>query len=173
MGDRRTPGPPKPTVHCPWPKRLRDKVLRSLRQLERSASDEEPVVFADEVDLHLNPKVGLDWMNRGTQRDLPTPGQNKKHYLAGVLDSRSRRLFVVDGPHKSSSLFCRLRDHLVQVYPNAKTIHVILANYGIHERRQVENKLVALGGRIQLHFLPLTAPIATASSASGRSFTPT
>lgn len=156
IGARR--GRPKPTVHCPWPKRLRDKVLRSLRQLEGSASDEEPVVFADEVDLHLNPKVGLDWMNRGTQRDLPTPGQNKKHYLAGALDSRSRRLFVVDGPHKNSSLFCRLLDHLVQVYPNAKTIHVILDNYGIHKSRQVQNRLAALGGRIQLHFQPPYCP---------------
>ena len=156
IGARR--GRPKPTVQCPWPKRLRDKVLRSLRQLEQAASDEEPVVFADEVDLHLNPKVGLDWMNQGSQRDLPTPGQNQKHYLAGALDSRSRQLWVVDGPHKTSTLFCRLLDKLLEVYPNAKTIHVILDNYGIHKSRQVQKKLAALDGRIQLHFLPPYCP---------------
>jgi transposase len=156
IGARR--GRPKPTVQCPWPKRLRDKVLRSLQKLERSASDQEPVVFVDEVDLHLNPKVGLDWMNRGAQRDLPTPGQNKKHYLAGALDSRSRRLWVVDGPHKNSSLFCRLLDRLVEVYPDAKTIHIILDNYGIHKSRQVDHKLAALGSRIRLHFLPPYCP---------------
>jgi hypothetical protein len=68
---------PQSTVQCPWPKRLRDKVLRSLRTLEESASDEEPVVSVDDVDLHLNPKVGLDWMNRGTQRELPTRARTR------------------------------------------------------------------------------------------------
>jgi transposase len=156
IGARR--GRPKPTVKCPWPKRLRDKVLRSLKKLEQVASDKEPVLFEDEVDLHLNLKVGLDWMNRGTQRDLPTPGQNQKHYLAGALDSRSQRLWFVDAPHKNSSLFCSLLDRLAEAYPEAKTIHLILDNYGIHKSRQVDKKLAALGGRIELHFLPPYCP---------------
>jgi transposase len=156
IGARR--GRPKPSVQCPWPKRLRDKVLRSLKRLEAAASDQEPVVFADEVDLHLNPKVGQDWMNQGTQRELLTPGQNKKHYLAGALDSRSERLWFVDGPQKNSTLFCRLLDTLIVAYPDAKTIHVILDNYGIHKSSQVTRKLATLGERVQLHFLPPYCP---------------
>jgi transposase len=156
IGARR--GRPKPTVKCPWPDKLRNKVLRSLRRLEAAASDAEPVVFADEVDIHLNPKVGLDWMNRGTQRELKTPGQNKKHYLAGALDSRTRRLLFVDGPKKNSQLFCDLLDVLSAAYPDAKTVHVILDNYGIHKTPLVQHRLAALGGRIVLHFLPPYCP---------------
>lgn len=151
-------GRPKPIVQCPWPKRLRDKVLRSLKQLEENATDEQPVLFVDEVDLHLNPKVGWDWMNRGSQRPLLTPGQNKKHYLAGALDSRTQRLWFVDGAQKNSTLFCSLLDRLAQAYPNAKTLHLILDNYRIHKSRQVDKKLAALGGRIKLHFLPPYCP---------------
>ena len=156
LGARR--GRPKPSVRCPWPDKLRDKVLRSLRRLEAAASDAHPVVFADEVDIHLNPKVGLDWMNRGTQRDLPTPGQNKKHYLAGALDSRTRNLLFVDGPKKNSQLFCELCDVLIAAYPDAQTIHVILDNYGIHTSGLVQQKLAALDGKIALHFLPPYCP---------------
>lgn len=156
IGARR--GRPKPTVQCPWPAKLRDKVLRSLRRLEARASDAESVLFVDEVDLHLNPKVGLDWCNQGTQRELLTPGQNKKHYLAGALDSRSRRLLFVDGPKKNSLLFCALLDGLWAAYPEAKTIHLILDNYGIHTSRLVHKKLAALGGKIVLHFLPPYCP---------------
>lgn len=156
IGARR--GRPKPSVKCPWTDRQRDKVLRALRRLEKNASAADPVVFSDEVDLHLNPKVGLDWMNRGTQRDLPTPGQNKKHYLAGALDSRTRNLLFVDGPRKNSQLFCALLDGLVAAYPEAKTIHVILDNYRIHTSRLVTQKLAAFDGKILLHFLPPYCP---------------
>lgn len=156
IGARR--GRPKPSVNCPWTSRQRDKVLRALRRLENHASDSDPVVFSDEVDLHLNPKVGLDWMNRGTQRDLPTPGQNKKHYLAGALDSRTRKLLFVDGPRKNSQLFCELLDVLAAAYPDAKTVHVILDNYGIHTSRLVKQKLASLDGKIALHFLPPYCP---------------
>jgi transposase len=156
IGARR--GRPKPTVDCPWPPELRDKVLRRLRRLENTASDEEPVVFADEVDIHLNPKIGLDWMNRGAQREVLTPGNNVKHYLAGALDSRSRRLVWVDGTRKNSALFCRLLDALVAAYPGSRVVHVILDNYSIHSSRLVQRKLVELGGRIRLHFLPPYCP---------------
>jgi hypothetical protein len=39
--------------------------------------------------LHLNPKIGLDWMARGQQKEVVTPGQNQKRYLAGALDGNS------------------------------------------------------------------------------------
>jgi hypothetical protein len=36
----------------------------SLKRLAASARDEKVVVFADEVDIHLNPRVGPDRMPR-------------------------------------------------------------------------------------------------------------
>ena len=44
-------------------------------------------MFVDEVDIHLNPKIGPDWMLRGQQKTVPTPGQNQKRYLAGAEPS--------------------------------------------------------------------------------------
>jgi len=32
----------------------------------------------DEVDIHLNPKIGGDWMLAGQQRRILTPGKNQK-----------------------------------------------------------------------------------------------
>jgi putative transposase len=46
----------------------------------------EALVFADELDIHLLPKVGCAWMPKGTQLAVMTPGQNHKHDLAGALD---------------------------------------------------------------------------------------
>lgn len=32
----------------------------------------EVAVYLDEVDIHLNPKIGADWMNRGKQKQVMT-----------------------------------------------------------------------------------------------------
>jgi hypothetical protein len=42
--------------------------------------------FADELDIHLLPKIGSQWMPKGEQVEVLTPGTNEKRYLAGALD---------------------------------------------------------------------------------------
>ena len=42
--------------------------------------------FADELDISLLPKVGYQWMPKGAQVEVMTPGTNEKRYLAGALD---------------------------------------------------------------------------------------
>ena len=42
--------------------------------------------FADELDINLLPKVGSQWMPKGEQVKVLTPGTNEKRYLAGALD---------------------------------------------------------------------------------------
>jgi transposase len=156
IGARR--GTPKPVVVCPWSWRRQRRLLAQLSRLVAGATDEEPVVHADEIDLHLNPKVGLDWMPRGHQRWLVTPGKNQKHYFAGARDAVTGRITWVDGERKDSRLFCLLVDQLLVEYPKAKRIHVICDNYIIHSSKITQRHLANLEGRIVLHFLPPYSP---------------
>src|SRR5271155_534002 len=50
-------GRPKPVVGCPWPDAKKQRRLRRLRRLVRDCPKGEVVVYADEVDIHLNPKI--------------------------------------------------------------------------------------------------------------------
>ena len=68
-------GMPKPIVLFPWPRDARERRLAEIRRLDGRASAEEPVLNGDEVDVHLNPKIGRDWMLRGQQRRIVTPGR--------------------------------------------------------------------------------------------------
>ena len=77
-------GRPKPIVGCPWKKRRRIKRLREIRRLIESVPKDEEILYVDEVDIHLNPKIGPDWMLCGTQKTVLTPGKNQKRYLAGA-----------------------------------------------------------------------------------------
>jgi len=157
VGARR--GRPKPTVNCPWSKRAKNKRLREIRQLIENLPPDEVVLYEDEVDIHLNPKIGPDWMVSGQQKQVLTPGKNEKRYLAGAQDAHTGELICVEGEKKNSLLFILLLWELVQRYRRAKRIHVILDNYSIHSTEQVRLSLSTdEGERLELHFLPPYCP---------------
>jgi transposase len=152
-------GRPKPTVGCPWPPLRRQRRLAWLRRLVANLPEGEVAVYADEVDIHLNPKIGLDWMGYGQQKEVLTPGKNEKRYLAGALNPHSGELIWVEGDSKNSMLFVDLLWELTQQYPRASKIHVILDNYSIHNTSLVQTCLrTEQGRRLKLHFLPPYCP---------------
>jgi transposase len=151
-------GRPRPTVGCPWPKAAKTRRLNAIRKLLDTLPAGHVAVYEDEVDIHLNPKIGLDWMGRGQQKEVKTPGNNVKRYLAGALDARTGRLLWVEGERKTSALFIALLKHLLLSYPKAQVVHVILDNYRIHDSKIVHAALVGFGPRVQLHFLPPYCP---------------
>ena len=152
-------GTPKPVVLCPWKRDARERRLAEIRALEMGASAEEPVLYSDEVDIHLNPKIGRDWMLRGEQRRIVTPGKNEKFYLAGALDVRTGVLHTTGMARKSAALFCELLEVLAASYDTrVRRIHLIVDNYAIHSAQATRRTLEALGHRIVLHFLPPYCP---------------
>jgi transposase len=151
-------GRPRPTVRCPWSKRAKERRIRMIRGLLRHLPRGHVLVYEDEVDIHLNPKIGLDWMVCGQQKEVVTPGKNVKRYLAGALEAVTGRAIWVEGARKCSFLFVQLLEKLRVVYPHAKVIHVVLDNYRIHSSRIAQQAIAGFGGRIMLHFLPPYCP---------------
>ncbi len=88
---------------------------------------EHPVFYEDEVDIHLNPKIGADWQLRGQQKRVVTPGQVKPAMWAATA--------------KSSALFISLLKRLKATYRRAKTITLIVDNYIIHKSRETQSWL--------------------------------
>ena len=162
---------PKPVVLCPWKRDARERRLAELRALEARAGAEEPVLYADEVDVHLNPKIGRDWMFPGQKRRVVTPGENKKLYLAGALDVHTGALHTTGTERKNAGLLCALLKLLDERYgAEVRRIHVILDNYGIRSAHATLRALGALKGRIVLHFLPPCSPDANRIERVGQDF---
>jgi transposase len=151
-------GNPKPTVECPWPKRRKNCCLRAIEAVVQSLRPREVAVYLDEVDIHLNPKIGPDWMNRGKQKTVPTPGQNVKRYIAGALDTRTGEIAWVQSDHKNSLLVIAMFKELIRKNPQATKIHVILDNFKIHDSKATRAAMESFGGKIILHFLPPYCP---------------
>ena len=97
-------------------------------------------------------------MVRGQQKEVVTPGQNVKRYLAGALDVRTGLLTWVEGERKNRALFIALLERLAAFHPKAEVIHVILDNYRIHDSKITQAALWKYRGRVRLHFLPPYCP---------------
>jgi len=152
-------GRPRPRVRCPWSPAAQTRRLNQIRTLLQTLPHGHVAVYEDEVDVHLNPKIGLDWMGLGQQKEVMTPGKNQKRYLAGAWDVRTQQVVWVEAERKTSNLFLDLLDKLLETYPRAKVIHVVLDNYRIHKSTIVAAALAGyLHGRIELHFLPPYSP---------------
>ncbi len=130
---------PVPTLRIKDPA-YQDKMANIDAALARGDAD-NPVFYEDEVDIDLNPKLGADWMFRAQQKRVVTPGQNAKHYLAGVRHAGHGRVLYVCGIKKNSSLFIAMLEKLRRHYRRAKTITLILDNYIIHKSQQTERWL--------------------------------
>jgi transposase len=157
LGARR--GRPRPTPRgCPWSLSRKTRRLNEIRRLVDTLPADEVALYGDEVDIHLNPKIGWDWMLPGLQKQVQTPGQNEKRYLAGALDTRTGLLCWTEDKHKNSALFVALLAKLVDRYPEARTIHLIVDNWRIHTSRITTCALAQWRGRVVLHFLPPYCP---------------
>jgi putative transposase len=153
---------PRPTLRPQDPQR--QAKLAALRRLLGNLPDDETAVFSDEVEVHLNPKVGCMWMRRGAQAAVQTPGTNERRVLAGSIHWRTGRVFLTEGRPKegrSAALFCRHLDDLRRALRHYRVIHVVCDNARTHKpegSKVVRAYLAAWGGRVVLHYLPAYAP---------------
>jgi transposase len=113
--------------------------LARIRFHHENLQAHEVMVFADELDIHLLPKVGAAWMLQGAQDEIMTPGTNEKHYLAGALHLATGKVLHCLGPRKNNGLFRDLLTLLDTTYPapGVTHIYVVVDNYRIHKAKAV------------------------------------
>jgi transposase len=115
--------------------------------------------FADELDISLLPKVGYQWMPKGEQVAVLTPGTNEKRYLAGALDIATGTTQHCVWYRKTTGLFLDLLATLDRAYPASAfaRLSLVVDNSKIHYAGEVE-KWLAAHPRFELLYLPTYCP---------------
>jgi putative transposase len=115
--------------------------LARIRHIIEHLRPQEVLFFIDELDVNLLPKIGYEWMLRGTQTEVMTPGTNKKQYLAGALNFLTGKIVHVVGERKNRWLVIDLLRRLDRQFSTATKIYLIADNYRIHKAKAVEEWL--------------------------------
>lgn len=133
--------------------------LARIRYWFEHVGERVVMLFADELDIHLLPKVGYQWMPKGEQVQIRTPGTNQKNYLAGALDLASGTILRCVWFRKQAGLFLDLLKLLEGTYPVGQVdrIVVVVDNAKIH-KAQVVMKWLEQHPRFVLLYLPTYCP---------------
>jgi transposase len=133
--------------------------LARIRWIFEHLGPKQLLLFADELDIHLLAKVGYQWMEKGTQQEVMTPGTNEKNYLAGALDIVTGKLVHCVWFRKTSGLFIDLLKVIDATYSTGQytRIFVVVDNYKIHKAKAVDQWLKR-HPRIELVYLPTYCP---------------
>jgi transposase len=131
------------------------RIRGAFEQLRAGAA----LFFADELDIHLLPKVGYQWMPKGTQVEVMTPGTNEKRYLGGALELTTGTITHCVWYRKTTGLFLDLLDTLDRTHPAPLFTHltVVADNAKIHQAEKVQ-KWLAAHPRFELLYLPTYCP---------------
>jgi transposase len=131
------------------------RIRLAFEQLRAGAA----LFFADELDINLLPKVGYQWMPKGQQVEVMTPGTNEKRYLAGALNLSTGTITHCVWYRKQTGLFLDLLETLTRTYPASLFSHltVVADNAKIHQAQKVQQWLAA-HPRFELLYLPTYCP---------------
>ena len=131
--------------------------LARIRHLAEHLRPSQVLLFIDELDIHLLPKIGYEWMLSGTQTEVMTPGTNQKRYLAGALNYVTGKMTHVIGERKNRFLVIDLLCALDRQFPTATKIYLVADNYRIHKAKAVEEWLKN-HPRFEIVWLPSYCP---------------
>jgi putative transposase len=145
---------PRPLAPSKDPEQKRQRLKEIMRMLHQHKAS----FFQDETKIETNPRVGFAWMRKGIQKQLPTPGTNKKVWLSGALNFSTGRLHWVSGPRKNDELFLKLLKELRRIYRCHRQLHLAIDNDRSHTSGRVEEYLKASGQRVRLYPLPTWSP---------------
>jgi transposase len=151
-------GAARPVAKLEWAKARKSRRVRAILSVVKKLPNDEVAYYEDELDVHLNPKIGRDWMLACTQKEIVTPGKNEKRYLFGALAVGGDEVIYVTADSKSSDGFISLLEKLRAAKPSARRIHLVLDNYSIHKSKKVQTWLAEHDGLFVLHFLPPYSP---------------
>ena len=133
--------------------------LARIRALVEGLLPTQTLFFVDELDLHLLAKIGYEWMLKGTQTEVMTPGTNRKQYLAGALNHLTGKMLCVTAERKNRWLFIDLLKLIDKRCPAQKftRIYLVCDNYRIHTAQAVIGWLDA-HPRFEIVYLPAYCP---------------
>ena len=146
-----------PEVDAAYAERMDDV----LALYERPYDPHEPVVCLDEkpVVLHQDVRPGISPQpGRLAKRDSEYKRCGTANVFCAVQPQAGRH-FTWPTPHRSGAEFAKVVQRLVQAYPSARTIHLVLDNLSTHSRRSLvrqygEARAAAIWSRLTIHHTP-------------------
>jgi len=115
------------------------------------------ILFEDETELHLNPRIQRTWQDLGSPMKVDAAGKDRKLNLFGAVNPRTSTLVTRFCQHKRGSDFVAFLRQVTDRY-RGWHVKIVLDNYSVHLTKRVRDYLEGLDGRVELVAMPTYSP---------------
>jgi transposase len=107
------------------------------------------ILAEDEARVNLLPWLRSTWIVKGQRQEVMMPGKNKKHGILGAIEPATGRWLHHIAERANSATFIAFLGQILDAYPKAPVIAIVLDKISTHSSRAVERWL-ARHGRVKL-----------------------
>lgn len=125
---------------------------RAIIATARAVFPNAPCLFGDECDVHLVPVVRGTYQRRGEQREIPTPGSNRKQPVFGFLNGATGAWHYYLTARKRSVEFVTCLRELEREYPEGPLL--LFVDHGSIHKSELTLRWLARHPRIVMIYLP-------------------
>jgi len=111
-----------------------------------------PRLYSDECDIHQLPTLRGQYQRRGQQKEIPTPGNNKKQAVMGFLDMLTGDWHYWLTARKRSVEFLSCLHELYKLYPQGEIL-LFVDNASIHKSK-LTLRWLSHHPRFRVYYLP-------------------
>ena len=101
------------------------------------------ILAEDEAHVNLLPWLRSTWIVIGERMKVMTPGTNQKHSIFGAVELVTGRWLYHIAERANSLTFIEFLEQILDAYPKAPVIAIVLDNVSTHSSRAVERWLIA------------------------------
>ncbi|MGQ9588617.1 MAG: IS630 family transposase, partial [Thermoplasmata archaeon] len=130
---------------------------RRIERLVAAPPKRTVILFEDETELHLNPRIQKTWQRVGEPMQVDATGKDRKLNLFGTANPATGTVVARFSQRKRSGDFVAFLRQVARRYRGWK-VKIVLDNYGMHFTKRVQRLLARLDGRIELVPLPTYSP---------------
>jgi hypothetical protein len=139
--------------------------LATLHQEIAALPEGAVILAADEAHVNVLPWLPSTWIVKGERQEVMTPGKNEKRSIFGAIELATGPWLYHIAQRANSVTFIEFLEQILDAYPKAPVIAIVLDNVSTHSSRAVERWLVTVASSCST--APATLPITTRSSGSG------
>lgn len=114
------------------------------------------VLFADEADLDLNPRIEAAWHSASGQKHVPAAGQNRRRTIFGAVNYATKKVVHLVRKRRRTGDFIGFLFAIAAVYPEG-FVKIVIDNCKVHDTKAVRAWL-AVNPRFEFVFLPTYSP---------------
>jgi transposase len=93
------------------------------------------LVYVDECEVHLHPRLAKVWQKRGRPLRVPAAGADRTRVVFGAMDYATGQVIWHLSPRKDSEAFVAFLEHLSKALPHESLV-VVWDNVSYHEGRR-------------------------------------